>query len=121
MVWIHGSANAAGTSATYDVARNYAEHDGIVVVTVNYRLGVLGWFRYPALSEADQATPEEQSGNFGGNGRSSVSMPRSWLVCTFWRVRLRGRRLRSRRQFSDVFFAPKKRTLELAWACPQWA
>ena len=65
MVWIHGGANAAGTSATYDVARNYAEHDGIVVVTVNYRLGVLGWFRYPALSEADQAAPEEQSGNFG--------------------------------------------------------
>ncbi|WP_338834231.1 carboxylesterase/lipase family protein [Bradyrhizobium septentrionale] len=65
MVWIHGGANAAGTSATYDVARNYAAHDGIVVVTVNYRLGVLGWFCHPALIKADQATPEEQSGNFG--------------------------------------------------------
>ena len=65
MVWIHGGANAAGTSATYDVARNYAAHDGIVVVTLNYRLGVLGWFCHPALIEADQATPEERSGNFG--------------------------------------------------------
>jgi para-nitrobenzyl esterase len=65
MVWIHGGANAVGTSATYDVARNYAAHDGIVVVTLNYRLGVLGWFCHPALIEADQATPEERSGNFG--------------------------------------------------------
>lgn len=65
MVWIHGGANAAGTSATYDVARNYAAQDGIVVVTVNYRLGVLGWFSHPALIEADQASPEERSGNFG--------------------------------------------------------
>jgi para-nitrobenzyl esterase len=65
MVWIHGGANAAGTSATYDAARNYSAHDGIVVVTVNYRLGVLGWFCHPALIEADQATPEERSGNFG--------------------------------------------------------
>jgi para-nitrobenzyl esterase len=65
MVWIHGGANAVGTSAIYDVARNYAAHDGIVVVTVNYRLGVLGWFRHPTLMEADQATPEDRSGNFG--------------------------------------------------------
>ena len=65
MIWIHGGANAVGTSATYDVARNYAARDGIVVVTLNYRLGVLGWFCHPALIEADQATPEERSGNFG--------------------------------------------------------
>ncbi|HYD62130.1 MAG TPA: carboxylesterase family protein [Noviherbaspirillum sp.] len=65
MVWIHGGANCVGTSATYDAARNYASHDGLIVVTVNYRLGVLGWFTHPALLEADDATPEERSGNFG--------------------------------------------------------
>lgn len=65
MVWIHGGGNAVGTSASYDVARNYAAHDGMLVVTVNYRLGVLGWFSHPALREADAATPEERSGNFG--------------------------------------------------------
>ena len=65
MVWIHGGGNAVGTSTSYDVARNYASHDGMVVVTVNYRLGVLGWFCHPALHEADAATPEERSGNFG--------------------------------------------------------
>jgi para-nitrobenzyl esterase len=65
MVWIHGGGNAVGTAASYDVARNYAARDGMVVVTVNYRLGVLGWFCHPALHEADAATPEERSGNFG--------------------------------------------------------
>jgi para-nitrobenzyl esterase len=65
MVWIHGGGNAVGTAASYDVARNYAARDGMVVVTVNYRLGVLGWFCHPALHEADSATPEERSGNFG--------------------------------------------------------
>jgi para-nitrobenzyl esterase len=65
MVWIHGGGNSVGTSATYDAARNYAIHDGLVVVTVNYRLGVLGWFAHPALHEASDVTPEERSGNFG--------------------------------------------------------
>lgn len=65
MVWIHGGGNAVGTAASYDAARNYAAHDGMVVVTVNYRLGVLGWFRHPALHEADSGTAEERSGNFG--------------------------------------------------------
>lgn len=65
VVWIHGGGNSVGTSATYDVARNYARHDGLLVVTVNYRLGLLGWFTHPALHEADDVTPEERSGNFG--------------------------------------------------------
>jgi len=60
MVWIHGGGNAVGTSASYDAARNYAAHDGMVVVTVNYRLGVLGWFCHPALHEADSGTTEER-------------------------------------------------------------
>lgn len=64
MVWIHGGGNSVGTSATYDAARNHASCDGLVLVTVNYRLGVLGWFTHPALQDND-ATPEERSGNFG--------------------------------------------------------
>ncbi|MBI5716081.1 MAG: carboxylesterase family protein [Burkholderiales bacterium] len=65
MVWVHGGGYAVGTSALYDAARKLALHDDVVVVTVNYRLGVLGWFTHPALAEADGATPEERSGNFG--------------------------------------------------------
>jgi para-nitrobenzyl esterase len=64
MVWIHGGGNAVGTAASYDVARNLAAEDGVVVVTVNYRLGVLGWFTHPALQDDPAVTPEERSGNF---------------------------------------------------------
>lgn len=65
MVWIHGGGNAVGTSATYDVARKLALHEGVIVVTVNYRLGVLGWFAHPALQQQPGVTDEERSGNFG--------------------------------------------------------
>jgi len=64
MVWIHGGGNAVGTAAGYDVARNLAAQDGVVVVTVNYRLGVLGWFNHPALQDEPGLTAEERSGNF---------------------------------------------------------
>lgn len=64
MVWIHGGGNAVGTSATYDVAGNLAAEDGVIVVTVNYRLGVLGWFTHPALQGEAGVSPEERSGNF---------------------------------------------------------
>jgi para-nitrobenzyl esterase len=65
MVWIHGGGLAVGTSSTYDAARKLALNDGVVVVTINYRLGVLGWFTHPALAEADGASLAERSGNFG--------------------------------------------------------
>lgn len=44
MVWIHGGAFTTGGSSqpVYDAARLAAEHD-VVVVTVNYRLGALGF------------------------------------------------------------------------------
>lgn len=65
MVWIHGGGNAVGTSASYDVARKLALHEGVIVVTVNYRLGVLGWFAHPALQQEPGTSAEERSGNFG--------------------------------------------------------
>lgn len=65
MVWIHGGANAVGSASSYDVARKLAAHDGMVVVTLNYRLGVLGWFCHPALRQEDGLGAEERSGNFG--------------------------------------------------------
>jgi para-nitrobenzyl esterase len=64
MVWIHGGGNAVGTSTNYDVARNLAASDGVIVVTINYRLGVLGWLTHPALQAAPDTTAEERSGNF---------------------------------------------------------
>jgi para-nitrobenzyl esterase len=64
MVWIHGGANTCGTSATYGMVRNLAALDGVIVVSVNYRLGIFGWFNLPELHEEDD-TLEDRSGNFG--------------------------------------------------------
>ncbi|KUO06067.1 hypothetical protein AQJ67_04535 [Streptomyces caeruleatus] len=47
VVWIHGGAYQGGAGSAYDGARLAAEGN-VVVVTVNYRLGVLG---FPDLSD----------------------------------------------------------------------
>jgi para-nitrobenzyl esterase len=62
MLWIHGGGNTIGSADFYDGSALASRH-GLVVVTVNYRLGPLGWLRHAALREG--ATPSEQSGNFG--------------------------------------------------------
>ncbi|MCX2863357.1 carboxylesterase family protein [Paucibacter sp. PLA-PC-4] len=64
MVWIHGGGNAVGGSAGYDVAGNLAAQDDVIVVTVNYRLGVLGWFAHPDLQAEPGLSDDERSGNF---------------------------------------------------------
>jgi para-nitrobenzyl esterase len=62
MVWIHGGAltRGSGSAPTYDgeaLARK-----GVVLVTINYRLGVFGFFAHPALTkESDR----NSSGNYG--------------------------------------------------------
>ncbi|WP_121207651.1 carboxylesterase/lipase family protein [Pseudomonas aeruginosa] len=65
MVWIHGGGNAVGTSASYDVLMNYAAESGIVVVSINYRLGILGWFCLHGFHSMPGYSQEELSGNFG--------------------------------------------------------
>lgn len=62
MVWLHGGSNTMGSGAqsTYD-ARSLASH-GVIVVTINYRLGVIGFFSHPALSAE---SPHHSSGNYG--------------------------------------------------------
>jgi para-nitrobenzyl esterase len=45
MVWIHGGAFMAGSSNTYDGAQLAREGD-IVVVSINYRVGVLGFVNF---------------------------------------------------------------------------
>ena len=60
MVWIHGGALLVGESDDYDPVE-LVRH-GVVVVTLNYRLGALGFFAHPALSEE---SPVHVSGNYG--------------------------------------------------------
>ena len=63
MVWIHGGGyiNGSGTAALYDGTRLASR--GVVVVTLNYRLGRLGFFDHPAL--AAERPPGEAAGNYG--------------------------------------------------------
>jgi para-nitrobenzyl esterase len=61
-VWIHGGALVKGSSKEplYDGAR--MAQQGIVVVSINYRLGVLGYLAHPGLSAE---SPDRVSGNYG--------------------------------------------------------
>ncbi|WP_267379445.1 MULTISPECIES: carboxylesterase family protein [unclassified Sphingomonas] len=60
--WIHGGALVTGSSREplYE-GRRLAER-GAVVVSINYRLGVLGWMAHPGLSAE---SPAHISGNYG--------------------------------------------------------
>ena len=62
-VFIHGGANILGRSdmSLYDGAR-LALQANIIVVTLNYRLGYMGWFTLPALRDGDKL---DDSGNYG--------------------------------------------------------
>lgn len=64
IVWFHGGANTVGYTSNpgYDGA-NFARTNNAIVVTVNYRLGVFGWLRHPALRVEGDALAN--SGNFG--------------------------------------------------------
>ncbi|MBT3624257.1 MAG: carboxylesterase family protein [Gammaproteobacteria bacterium] len=60
MVWIHGGALVMGSGRDYDGAP--LTEKGVVLVTINYRLGPFGFFAHPELSSED---PGGISGNQG--------------------------------------------------------
>ena len=61
MVWLHGGSNrmGAGSLPFYDGAA--FARDGAMLVSVNYRLGQLGFFAHPALTA--EAAPDAPLGN----------------------------------------------------------
>lgn len=61
-VWIHGGSLTTGSSleSMYDGAKLAAR--GLVVVSINYRLGVLGYLAHPELSAE---STQDVSGNYG--------------------------------------------------------
>jgi para-nitrobenzyl esterase len=62
MFWIHGGANAGGSgSGDLYNSGTLAEH-GVVLVTINYRLGVFGFLAHPALTAE---SPHHATGNYG--------------------------------------------------------
>src|SRR5262249_24880212 len=65
MVWIHGGGLFSGESNDYRPTRLVKQGD-IIVVTINYRLGALGFLAHPALT-AESGT--QSSGNYGLPGQ----------------------------------------------------
>ena len=60
MVWLHPGAFQVGDSGG-QIPTEILDR-GVVVVTLNYRLGVLGWLAHPALTGE---SPDATSGNYG--------------------------------------------------------
>ena len=76
MVWIHGGGFSSGAGDIYNPVR-MATHGDVVVVTLNYRLGVFGFLDYPGLADGGNFGLEDQQlalrwvrsniANFGGD------------------------------------------------------
>lgn len=62
MVWIYGGALTNGSASTPLYAGDTLVDHDVIVVTLNYRLGVLGFLAHPALSAE---APYGSSGNYG--------------------------------------------------------
>jgi para-nitrobenzyl esterase len=63
MVWIHGGAHRFGSGVGPIYDGSAFARDGVVLVTINYRLGALGYFAHPGLTKA--AKPDEPLANYG--------------------------------------------------------
>ncbi|TMI90418.1 MAG: carboxylesterase family protein, partial [Bacteroidetes bacterium] len=61
MVWIHGGAFVFGSGAFPNFSGSSFTDKGVILVSINYRLGRLGFFAFPALSKEHQ---EELKGNY---------------------------------------------------------
>ncbi|MEE3368761.1 MAG: carboxylesterase family protein [Planctomycetota bacterium] len=62
MVWIHGDGLNSGSSSRYIYSGSELALHKVVVVSLNYRLGRLGYLAHPALSNE---SPHNVSGNYG--------------------------------------------------------
>jgi para-nitrobenzyl esterase len=62
MVWIHGGSNTAGSGDAAGFDQRTMVHHGLVLVTINYRLGALGFMAHPELA---RESPHHTSGDYG--------------------------------------------------------
>ncbi|GIJ63883.1 carboxylesterase/lipase family protein [Virgisporangium aurantiacum] len=60
-VWNHGGGNTGGAGRDTNPDKFITRQD-VVYVTINYRLGAMGWLDTPSL---EQANPDGSTGNFG--------------------------------------------------------
>src|SRR5690606_12716650 len=61
MVWIYGGAFVGGSGSRPETSGEQFAKQGVILITFNYRLGRLGHFAFPALSEEH---PEEPKGSY---------------------------------------------------------
>lgn len=62
MFWIHGGGNEGGTASTPLFNDGTLVDHGVLLVTVNYRLGIFGFFAHPELT---RESTHQASGNYG--------------------------------------------------------
>jgi para-nitrobenzyl esterase len=62
MVWFYGGGFVQGSGSLPSFVGEALARRGVIVVTINYRLGPLGFLALPAL---DQESPDHVSGNYG--------------------------------------------------------
>jgi len=62
MVWVHGGGNTAGSGVEALFNGEVLARHGVVVVNVNYRLGIFGFFAHPGLTKE---SPHHAAGNYG--------------------------------------------------------
>ncbi len=62
MVWVYGGGFTAGSTSEARQDGQFLAQRNVVVVTLNYRLGILGFFAHPQLTAE---SPHHASGNYG--------------------------------------------------------
>jgi len=62
MFWIHGGANHGGSGSGDLYNSGTLQSHGVLIVTINYRLGVFGFLAHPALTSE---SPHHSSGDYG--------------------------------------------------------
>jgi para-nitrobenzyl esterase len=62
MVWIYGGGFTTGGTSENRQDGQFLAHRGVIVVSMNYRLGIFGFFTHPEL---DTESTKHTSGNYG--------------------------------------------------------
>ncbi|HMG03537.1 MAG TPA: carboxylesterase family protein [Edaphobacter sp.] len=62
MVWIYGGGYSGGSTSEHRQDGQFLAHRNVVVVSMNYRLGVFGFFVHPELAAE---SPHHAAGNYG--------------------------------------------------------
>ena len=66
LVYIHGGSLTTGTSANNDINGESLAKLGVIMITIQYRLGVFGYFAHPDLkAESLAETGHATTGNYG--------------------------------------------------------